>query len=68
MTSAEREALHRRMDAEICKLIAGASKIASETRWYPFVVGSGVTLVIVAAVKLFLKRRNWRRASHGRDA
>jgi len=29
-------------------------KIATENRWYLLVVGSGVTLAIVAIVKLFL--------------
>ncbi|WP_299878292.1 hypothetical protein [uncultured Sulfitobacter sp.] len=54
MTMEEREQLNRRMDAEIGKLIAETAKINSENRWYPFVVGSGVTLAIVAIAKLFL--------------
>ena len=54
MTVQERDNLNRKMDAEISKLIAETAKINSENRWYPFVVGSGVTLAIVAIVKLFL--------------
>lgn len=54
MTLEEREQLNRKMDAEITKLIAETAKINSENRWCPFVVGSGVTLAIVAIVKLFL--------------
>ena len=50
----ERQANSRKIDSEIAKLIAETSKINSENRWYPFVVGSGVTLAIVAIVKLFL--------------
>lgn len=44
----------RTMDAEIAKLIAETSKINSKGRWYPAVVGSGITLAIVATAKLFL--------------
>jgi len=54
MTAEEREQLRQKMDAEIGKLIAETAKITSENRWYPFVVGSGVTLAIVALAKLFL--------------
>ena len=54
MTVQERDNLNRKIDAEISKLIAETAKINSENRWYPFVVGSGVTLAIVAIVKLFL--------------
>lgn len=55
------EETRQKADVEIANLIAQTSKlnaetakIHAETRWYPFVVGSGVTLAIVAIVKLFL--------------
>lgn len=54
MTEAEVKLSDEKMRAEISKLIAETSKINSENRWYVFVVGSGVTLAIVAIVKLFL--------------
>ena len=44
----------RKIGAEIGKLIAETAKITNENRWYPSVVGSGMTLAIVALVKLFL--------------
>ena len=51
----------RKIGAEIGKLMAETSRINQETmklstenRWYLLVVGSGVTLAIVAVVKLFL--------------
>ncbi|MEL6979636.1 MAG: hypothetical protein AAGM38_13275 [Pseudomonadota bacterium] len=51
----------RRFDADLdqmrattAKLNAETAKLISENRWYPFVVGSGVTLAIVAVVKIFL--------------
>lgn len=50
----ERQVKLRKMDAEISKLLAETAKISSENRWYPFVVGSGFTLAIVAVVKHFL--------------
>lgn len=40
--------------AEIAKLIAETSKINSENRFCPFIVGATVTLAIVAVVKIFL--------------
>ncbi|EEE35105.1 conserved hypothetical protein [Rhodobacteraceae bacterium KLH11] len=43
-----------RFSAEIAKLVAETAKLNSENRWYPLVVGSGLTLAIVAIVKLFL--------------
>ena len=49
----EREANLRKIDSEIAKLVAETSKINNENRWYPIVVGSGLTLAIVAIVKLF---------------
>ncbi len=55
------EAESKKLDAEIAnlnalsaKLVAETAKINSENRWYPLVVGSGLTLAIVAIVKLFL--------------
>ena len=54
MTSEERTQHHQKVDAEISKLIAETAKINSENRWYPFMVGSGMTLAIVAIAKLFL--------------
>ncbi len=54
MTEAEVKLSDEKMRAEISKLIAETSKLNSENRWYPLVVGSGMTLAIVAVVKLFL--------------
>lgn len=54
MTEVEVRLQDEMMRAEISKLIAETAKIDSENRWYPFVVGSGLTLAIVAVVKLFL--------------
>ena len=54
MTNAERAIKDRKIDAEIAKLIAETSKINNENRWYVAVVASGITLAIVAIVKLFL--------------
>ena len=54
MTEAEVKLQDEKMRAEIGKLMAETSKINSENRWYPLVVGSGATLAIVAIVKLFL--------------
>ena len=68
MTREERDALHRKFDAEISNLIADTAKINADTAkvnaetdkirleksFYPLVVGSGATLAIVAIAKLFL--------------
>ncbi len=54
MTHAEQALADDKVRAEIAKLIAETSKINSENRFYPFVVGSGVTLAAVAIAKLFL--------------
>ena len=54
MTEAEVRLKDEEMRAEIGKLMAETAKISSENHWYAFVVGSGVTLAIVAIVKLFL--------------
>jgi len=57
MTDDERKAWDfklRKIDAEIAELYAETSKINSENRRYPLVLGSGATLAIVAIVKLFL--------------
>lgn len=54
MTDREIQLEHEKIHAEISKLIAETAKINAENRWYPFVVGSGVTLAMVAVVKLFL--------------
>ena len=54
MTEAEVRLQDEKMQAEIGKLMAETSKVTDENRWYPFVIGSGMTLAIVAAVKLFL--------------
>lgn len=50
----EELAQHDKIQAEIAKLIAETSKINSENKWYPMIVGASVTLAIVAVVKLFL--------------
>jgi hypothetical protein len=54
VTEAEVRLRDEKMRAEISKLLAETAKINSENRWYPFVVGSGVTLTIVAIARLFL--------------
>jgi len=45
---------HDKIQAEIAKLIAETSKINSENKWYPLIVGASATLAIVAVAKLFL--------------
>ena len=50
----EWDAKMRKIDAEIANLNAATAKLISENQWYRLVVGSGVTLAIVAVVKLFL--------------
>jgi hypothetical protein len=52
---------HEKIQAEIAKIFteiekmrAETTKVNSENRWYPFAVGSTITLAIVALVKLFL--------------
>ena len=54
MTDREYELQLEKMRAEISKLIAETSKINGENKLYPMVVASGLTLAIVAIVKLFL--------------
>jgi len=54
MTQHEQSIHDDKTRAEIAKLVAETSKINNENRYYPFVVGSGATLAIVAIVKLFL--------------
>ncbi|SEA58881.1 hypothetical protein [Rubrimonas cliftonensis] len=54
MTEREQALSDDKMRAEIAKLLAETSKINSENRWYPLVVGSGATLAIVAIAKVFL--------------
>ena len=44
----------RKIDAEIEKLRAETSKLISENRYYPLIIGSTATLAIVAIAKLFL--------------
>ena len=39
---------------EINKMIAETTKINSENKYYPLIIGSTATLAIVAVVKLFL--------------
>lgn len=43
---------HRKMDAEIAKLIAETSKINSENRFYPIVITATAIIAIVAVVQL----------------
>jgi len=43
-----------RMRTGISILIAETAKINSKNHWYPFVIGSGVTLAIVAITNLFI--------------
>ena len=45
---------HDKIQAEIAKLMAETSKINSENKWYPLIVGASATLAIVAIVKIFL--------------
>lgn len=54
MANTEQTITDDKARAEIAKLVAETSKINSESRWYPFVAGSGVTLVLVAIAKLCL--------------
>ena len=58
MTSAEMQnettLADQKTYAEIAKLIAETSKINSENRFCPFIVGATVTLAIVAVVKIFV--------------
>ncbi len=54
MTDAEVKLEDNKTRAEIAKLVAETSKINSENRWYPLIIGSTATLAIVAIVKLFL--------------
>ena len=54
MIKEEKNLLDDKIRAEIAKLNAQTAKINRENRCYPFVVGSGVTLALVAIVKLFM--------------
>ena len=54
MTVKEQSIHDDKVRAEIAKLIAETAKINRENHWYPFVVGSGATLALVAIVKLFI--------------
>ncbi len=50
----EKEDNHDRIQAEITKIFMEIEKMRTENKWYPFIVGSTVTLAIVAVAKLFL--------------
>ncbi len=50
----ENQLSSEKIQVEIAKLIAETSKINSENRFYPFIVGSTVTIAIIAIVKIFL--------------
>lgn len=54
MTSAEQKLADEMMHKEIAKLIAETSRISSANPWYPFAVGCGAVLAIVAIAGLFL--------------
>jgi len=43
-----------KLNAEIEKIRPEMDKILTENKYYPFIVGSSLTLAIVALVKLFL--------------
>jgi hypothetical protein len=43
-----------KLEAEIKRLLAESDKLMSETRWYPFVVVSGLVVGIITLTKLFL--------------
>ena len=43
-----------KINAEIAKLMAETNKLNNENRYYPLVIGSTITLAIIAIVKLFL--------------
>jgi len=45
---------HDKIQAEIAKLIAETSKINSENKFYPVIVGATATLAIFAVAKVFL--------------
>ena len=53
MTAEEQKLADNRARVEIAKLVAETSKINSENRWYPLVIGSGITLAIVAVLNDF---------------
>lgn len=52
--SIQNEIQIEKIRAEINKLMAETVKIQSENRWYPFVIGSAVTIAIAAILKLFV--------------
>ncbi|MCV6597159.1 MAG: hypothetical protein OIF40_08770 [Mangrovicoccus sp.] len=54
MTEAQQALADDMARAEIAKLIAETSKINNRNPYYPLVVGSGMTLAVLAIVKLFL--------------
>ena len=54
MIKEEKNLLDDKIRAEIAKLNAETAKINRENLCYPFVVGSGVTLALVAIIKLFM--------------
>ena len=54
VTEENQRLLDDKMPTEISTLIAETGKINSENKFYPFVVGSGANLAILAIAKLFL--------------
>lgn len=54
MTTEQQALADDKMRAEIAKLMAETSKINSENKYYLLIVGSTVTLAIVAFTKLFI--------------
>jgi len=45
---------HEKMQTEIAKIFTEIEKMRTENKWYPAIVGSSMTLAIVAVVKIFL--------------
>lgn len=54
MTEQEQRLADDKMRAEIAKLIAETTKLSTENKWYPAVVGAGLMAAAVALAKLFL--------------
>ena len=43
---------HDKIQAEISKLLAETAKINAESKWYPFVVATGLILACLGVIKL----------------
>ena len=54
LNKVEKEDNHDKIQAEIAKIFVEIEKMRTENKWYPFIVGSTVTLAIVGVAKIFL--------------